>query len=269
MNLHGFKLYHYQPSVAAAVIFALLFLVTSILHLLQMIKAKTWYLIAQPYGEWKVMPYSIQSTYILIAPALFAASVYMILGRIVLLTDGEKYSIISRWWLTKTFVFGDIVCFIFQGGGGSLLAIGGRGGNSTMVNAGNNLIIAGLVIQVLFFSLFIVTASLFHRRMAQFPTTKSLQPEIRWRQYLFTLYLVSVLILIRSLFRVVEYCQGTDGYLLSKEVFMYLFDSLLMLAVMVYMNWKHPSEIGLLLRGEAPSDKNFILFSVGPNKSTF
>lgn len=51
---------------------------------------------------------------ILLAPALFAASIYMELGRIILLVDGEAHSIIKKKWLTKLFVSGDVLSFIFQ-----------------------------------------------------------------------------------------------------------------------------------------------------------
>lgn len=66
------------------------------------------------------MPYIIQSMYILLAPALFAASIYMILGRIILLTGGECHSIIKQEWITKLFVMGDVLCFIIQSGGKNL-----------------------------------------------------------------------------------------------------------------------------------------------------
>jgi len=71
----------------------------------------------QEPGCWRLMPYIIQSMFILLAPALFSASIYMILGRIILLTDGESHAIIKRRWLTKTFVCGDILCFLLQSGG--------------------------------------------------------------------------------------------------------------------------------------------------------
>ena len=64
-------------------------------------------------------PYIMQSVLILIAPALFAASIYMILGRIILLTDGEHHSLIPRKWLTKLFVFGDVASFMLQSSGES------------------------------------------------------------------------------------------------------------------------------------------------------
>jgi len=59
----------------------------------------------------------MQSVTLLVAPALFAASVYMILGRIILLTQSEAYSPIKARWLTKIFVFGDVFSFLVQSGG--------------------------------------------------------------------------------------------------------------------------------------------------------
>ena len=41
----------------------------------------------------------------------------MMLGRIILVTDGEHHSLIPKKWLTKTFVVGDVISFLMQGGG--------------------------------------------------------------------------------------------------------------------------------------------------------
>jgi hypothetical protein len=59
----------------------------------------------------------MQSLLILLAPALFAASIYIILGRIILLVDGERYSLVRQKWLTKLFVTGDVLSFLMQGSG--------------------------------------------------------------------------------------------------------------------------------------------------------
>lgn len=48
---------------------------------------------------------------------MFAASVYMELGRIILLVNGEDRSMIRKKWLTKIFVFGDVFSFLLQSGG--------------------------------------------------------------------------------------------------------------------------------------------------------
>jgi hypothetical protein len=59
----------------------------------------------------------VQSLLLLLAPALFAASIYMVLGRIILLTDGEAHSLIRARWLTKLFVMGDVLSFLGQSAG--------------------------------------------------------------------------------------------------------------------------------------------------------
>lgn len=61
-----------------------------------------------------MMPYIIQSVFILLSPALFSASVYMILGKIVEVADGGSHIIIKRRNITKTFVIGDLVCLFLQ-----------------------------------------------------------------------------------------------------------------------------------------------------------
>lgn len=63
------------------------------------------------------------------------------------------------------------------------------------------------------------------------------------------LYLGSFMIMVRSVFRAVEYLQGFNGYLLRHEAYLYLFDALLMLLVMVLFNWIHPAEIAAILSG--------------------
>lgn len=67
--------------------------------------------------NWTVPTYSLQTILVLVAPALYAASIYMVLGRIILVTEGEKYAIVGKKWLTKIFVTGDVISFMLQGAG--------------------------------------------------------------------------------------------------------------------------------------------------------
>lgn len=119
---------------------------------------------------------------------------------------------------------------------------GGKLANAETPDArsqGENIIIGGLAVQIIFFGLFIITTIIFHRRINAGPTEKSMTLTVPWRRLLTVLYVTSLLILIRSLFRVVEYVMGHDGVLQSKEVYIYLFDILLMSAVAVTFNWFH------------------------------
>ncbi|EGU75205.1 hypothetical protein FOPG_12741 [Fusarium oxysporum f. sp. conglutinans race 2 54008] len=269
--------YRYEPSTAAAVIFVVLFSITTIVHVYQLIKTKTWYMLAfclggiseiagyigrainstEDPGCWTLGPYVVQSVLLLIAPALMAASIYMILSRVILLTEGEVHAVIRRRWLTKIFVVGDIISIQLQSAGGSMMSGANEGNN--LMKIGEYVIIGGLFFQLAIFGIFIVVVSVFHRRMNRSPTNKSLEPSIRWRHYLTTLYITSGFIWVRSLFRVIEYLDGNDGYLMRTEAFMFVFDATLIWIVMVWMNWYHPSEIGLLLRNELPVTNGFEL----------
>jgi hypothetical protein len=67
--------------------------------------------------------------------------------------------------------------------------------------------------------------------------------ELPWRRHMVVLYITSGLVFVRSVFRVAEYIQGEEGYLLSTEVYLYTFDAALMLVVMGLFNVVHPSQI--------------------------
>lgn len=215
-------------------------------------------------GCWTLGPYVMQSLLILLAPPFMAASIYMILGRIIQLTEGEPHALIRRQWLTKIFVLGDVLSLLMQGSGGGMMAAK----TQTMIDLGENLIVAGLFVQLAFFGCFVAVAAVFHLRMARRPTPRAARdPAVRWRTYLATLYVASGLILVRSVFRVVEYIMGNDSVLMRSEVYLYVFDTLLMLVVFACMNWFHPSEIGLLLRGERPVTNGLELIGVKRPKS--
>lgn len=70
--------------------------------------------------NWTIGPYVMQSTLLLVAPALFAASIYMELGRIILLVKGQKHAVIRVTWMTKIFVAGDVLSFLMQASGMSI-----------------------------------------------------------------------------------------------------------------------------------------------------
>ena len=62
-------------------------------------------------------PYLMQNMLTLLAPALFAASIYMCLGRVILATDGHAFSLIQAPRLTALFVSGDVMGLAIQGAG--------------------------------------------------------------------------------------------------------------------------------------------------------
>lgn len=79
-----------------------------------------------------------------------------------------------------------------------------------------------------------------------------------WRKHMMVLYITNILIMVHSVFRVVKYAMGNNDYLLRHEVFMYVFDGMLMLAIMIAFNLVHPSKLsqpGLVSRAHGPWSK--------------
>ncbi|KIL85173.1 hypothetical protein FAVG1_11602 [Fusarium avenaceum] len=252
----SFALYHYDPSIVAAVMMVMLFLGVTLLHLWQLVRERCWFMIPLAVGgilevigyagraksgeespDWTLGPYIIQAILLLVAPALFAASIYMELGRIIIMVEGEARTIISRKWLTKIFVIGDVLSFLLQGGGGGYQSAG----SLEALDIGAKVIIVGLFVQLIFFGLFVIVAITFHRSVNTSPTGRS--HVVPWKKHMYVLYAGSLFIMIRLVFRAVEYLQGFVGYLLKHEIYLYVFDAILMLLVMVIFSWCHPAEI--------------------------
>lgn len=194
------------------------------------------------YDTGKLIPYIIQSVFVLLAPTLFAAAIYMVLARIIRAVNGEKYSPIRFNWITKIFVYCDIATFLIQGSGAGMMS------QSSLSNTGQYIVLAGLVLQIVTFVIFVITAATFDRRMGKAPTPAAAQGDIPWKQHLRSLYAISGMILLRSIFRVVEYGLGNDGYLLGHEWPNYIFDALPMLVAMICFGIWYPSVLQPFLK---------------------
>lgn len=115
--------------------------------------------------------------------------------------------------------------------------------SQSKVKLGENMVVAGLVVQLLFFGFFIIVSVVFHRRMLSTPLHAMGETRIPWTRYMMVLYVASALIMVRSIYRVAEYVQGTTGYLQSHEAFIYLFDAALMFVCCLVFNVFHPSKL--------------------------
>ena len=187
------------------------------------------------YDPMAIGGFVIQAILILVAPALYAASIYMILGRLIRTMNAQHLSIIPVNQLTKIFVTGDIVSFTLQAGGGGIQAAG----TLDLYNIGEKVIIVGLFVQIALFGTFMaVSVTCFFRFRKSLPFIPYVETKVPWKRHFYALFATSILILIRSIFRVVEYLQGNGGYLISHEVYLYVFDMLLMAAVMaIFAVW--------------------------------
>ncbi|KAL1854039.1 hypothetical protein Daus18300_011537, partial [Diaporthe australafricana] len=102
------QLYLYDPSLAAACVFIVLFCFTGVTHVFFIYQTRARYFVPFAVGiffeilgyvaravsaaqtpKWTVMPYALQSLMLLIAPSLLAASIYGMLGRLITFAKAE------------------------------------------------------------------------------------------------------------------------------------------------------------------------------------
>lgn len=178
----------------------------------------------------------MQMVLILLAPILYAAAVYMFLGRLIVVSGHPKLSLIRVNWETKIFVIGDILCFLVQAFGGVSLANLANSKDSDTahkVDVAKNVILAGLALQVIFFLIFCLSAVVFHVRVSKPHHAKTVDPTLHIQMMLFSIYVTGVLITGRNIFRLIEYKSGNGGYLQEKEWPQYGLDVGLMAIFMI------------------------------------
>lgn len=114
--------------------------------------------------------------------------------------------------------------------------------------SGEAIIKVGLILQIVFFGLFILTSVLFHFRLMKYGYAEVARLDVDWKRHIYALYTGSVFVFVRCIFRLIEYDQGSGGALLQHEYYIYIFDAAMMLIVMAVFNWVYPSAITEQLR---------------------
>lgn len=187
----------------------------------------------------ETLPFLLQNLLMLVAPPFLAATLYMSLSRITRALRAEELSLISLRWVTKLFVLVDAACFVTQTAG----AIMSGSENPNEAKQGKNIIIWGLILQIIAFALFILCILVLQIRLKSRPTRHCLAGVLPYRRYLVGLYCTSLLFLVRNIVRIVEYNQGGDGPLLSNEAYLYIFDGCFMLGIVVIIIVLHPGRL--------------------------
>ena len=186
-----------------------------------------------------LMPYILQSLFIILPPSLYAATIYMIYGRIAIFVNAPQASVIRPTRVTKIFVIGDIIAFLMQAGGGGMMA---QEGNTDL---GQKIMLIGLFVQLIFFGLFLIISIIFWKRMRSSPAryTIPIYGKHSWTALLNLLFAAATIIILRCAFRIIEFAQGHSGYLASHEIFLYIFDAAPMLIVQCLFHIIHAGDV--------------------------
>ncbi|KAF3932339.1 hypothetical protein ABW19_dt0210449 [Dactylella cylindrospora] len=249
--------YHYDPSEVLAIVALCLYALTTSAHIFQCFRYRAWYIIVlliagamQSFGYLaRILSardvrnrglYIAQFSLVVLAPVFTAAGDYIILGKLLehVLPGGRhaKTLKIPARWITLIFVSSDILSFLLQGAGAGIISANTDGRNPAAQERGTNIMLGGLLVQIAFFSFFTSAVIRFDVK------TRQSHAGARWRALVYCLYVSCALILTRSIYRVVEFAQGWDGYLMSHEVYFYTLEALPMLPCLVIFNIFHPSK---------------------------
>lgn len=125
------------------------------------------------------------------------------------------------WWLRKkfilwTFVTVDVVCTIAQVAGAALIGV--KESNREDPKTGNDILLAGLTVQSFAFLVFLI---LLTTVIITICGDKEMLEKVKRARHPFIgiLALASVLVFLRTLFRLAETSQGVFGYLSVHEAF--------------------------------------------------
>lgn len=255
-----YNFYVYNPSKVLPAIVAVLFGIVSIVHIFFGFRGRSWVYwwafivgcigetlgyIARQRSAYKPLQsegglglFAGQTLFIILSPSFLAASLYMAFGRLTIWV-GEEHSFINPRKITKIFVTFDVISFFVQSAGGGLYATN----NVNVIKTARVILIFGFLIQIVSFGVFFVLSIDYQRRVkrAGFPAGD-------WSKLLSGMYIGIFLILIRSIYRFIEYVSsgsGHNGYLLTHEAFFYALETLPVFLSVVMMAYYQPGKFGL------------------------
>ena len=107
-------------------------------------------------------------------------------------------------------------------------------------------VLVGLFVQLLALGAFIIACGRLHARLRRNPSESRamlMEPGVNWLWYLIVMEVAAVMLVVRSIMRGAEYLGGIDGVVASHEAFVYVFDAVPMLIVMVGFLVLHPSRL--------------------------
>ncbi|EPQ30891.1 uncharacterized protein PFL1_01788 [Pseudozyma flocculosa PF-1] len=150
------------------------------------------------------------------------------------LLERSHYSLLPPRLVGRFFIWSDVFTFLIQSAAGGIQA--SADADYKKAQLGDNLFLAGVTLQgisYLVFTLLIVVAVFRMRKLGGAQRSSRFLPANHPIMKMFFLFLFSSLcIIIRSVYRIVEFSQGYDGYLNRHEIYLFLLDALpLILAI--------------------------------------
>ncbi|KAK1657905.1 RTA1 like protein [Colletotrichum godetiae] len=242
-------IYGYTPSFVLTVLADVLFFLLLLVHIWQIIRYRSWYFVTFPIGllfeivgyvarslSAKANPYNLiyfilNYFFIVTAPVFLAAGIYTILSALINRL-GRQFSPLPPKLVLWFFITSDAIATITQISGAALIGV--KQSRREDPTTANNILLGGLAYQVFSIGCFVITTSIFLFR------ARTAIREHRLKTFVAVFSAATLLIYLRTCFRLAETAEGLGGYLYSNEVFFGVLEfAPVVLAVILLSIW-HP-----------------------------
>ncbi|KAK7064963.1 RTA1 like protein-domain-containing protein [Favolaschia claudopus] len=253
--------YGYVPDESVAILFLVLFGISTALHVGQATYFRLWWLLPTAVlcgiGEvigwsgrlWSSIsplastPFTIQISSTIIAPTPLLAATFIIMARIVQRL-GTSYSRLTPKWYTIIFLPCDIIALVVQGVGGGIAS---SADTLEGANKGAKIMLGGIAFQFLVIIVFSAIALDFTQRYLRDKPVRRDFDGIqrgaftpRLKTMLAALGFSTTVLFIRSVYRLIELNGGWNGRIIHTEVYFNVLDGAMVILAIFTLNFVHP-----------------------------
>ncbi|KAF1835621.1 RTA1-domain-containing protein [Decorospora gaudefroyi] len=265
-------LYGYYPNLGANAFLCALFSLCCIASIVIGIMSRTWtytlalgigtFLEAAGYGgriimndnPWDESGFKLQICCLVLGPSFIAAAIYLTLKHFVLYC-GPQYSLLKPRLYPWIFIGCDFGSIVLQACGGGMAAAGGTT-NRKLVDAGNNLIVAGIAFQVLTMTVCGLLVSVYIVRYRKGRSTRDTLSEKsnyqmdketggvrlgKIKLFGWMIVLAYTTVLVRCIYRLPEMAGGWGNALMRNEKEFLLLDGMMIAIACTGLTVIHPA----------------------------
>ncbi|KAI9842769.1 MAG: hypothetical protein M1837_006952 [Sclerophora amabilis] len=242
----------YTPSLAVGLLGVILFALSTIVHVYQLFRYRTWYftpiivgtimevvgyvfrICSSQLSPYNLIYFVIQYFFIVVAPVFFSAAIYTVLSMLInAVPNGPTLAPLAPRLILIIFIVCDVIATVVQVAGAALIGVAES--NRRDPTTPNNILLAGLSFQVFSFFLFLVLFFTFLWR-ARKVVAATMMP------FTFAFVFAALLVYLRTCFRLAETAEGLMQNLSTNEVYFGCLEfAPVIIAVGIFNGW-HPGK---------------------------
>jgi len=272
----GIGPYDYVPTKSVGIVFVTLFTISTVAHIVQSVRFRLWWLLptavfcgvtemvgwsARLYSSGApraLIPFEIQISTTITGPTPLIAVNFVVLEYIIK-TLGARYSRLSPKMYMILFCSCDAISLTIQGAGGAVAGM--AAGNGSDPTTGGNIMLIGIIIQMVAITLFIITACEFFFRYANDKPLRAASSDSekhhalsyasgmdpRMKIMTYAMAFTTTCLFIRAVYRTVELTDGWNGKIIATQVYFNALDGGMVVLAIFALNIFHPGYLILPL----------------------